>query len=49
MKPREMHITLLQPAIDWSSAWGNLLNTIVSDGVRSTWYMVVHDTLSIKV
>lgn len=40
MKPREMHITLLQPAIDWSPVWGNLLNTIVSDGVRSTWWLM---------
>jgi hypothetical protein len=48
-KSREIHITLLQPAIDWSPVWGNLLNTILFDGVRSTWCMVIHDTLSINV
>jgi len=44
-----MHITQFQPAIDWSPGWGNLLNTILFDGVRSTWFIVIHDTLSINV
>ena len=44
-KPREVCIMQLQPAIDWSLVWGNLHNVILSYGVRSAWYLVIHGTI----
>ena len=44
MKPWEVHIMQLQPAIDWSLVWDNLHNVILPNGARSAWYMVIHIT-----
>ena len=41
-KQREVCIMHLQPATDWSLAWGSLHNVILPDGPSSAWYMVIH-------
>ena len=48
-KQREIRNMQIQTNIDWSLVWGNLHNVRLSDGARTTWYMVVHDIIPTNV
>jgi hypothetical protein len=38
----EIRIIKLQPAEEWSLMWCSLHKEILSDGIRSTWHIVIH-------
>lgn len=43
-----MRIMTLKPEIPWSVAWKNLGRAILPAGIRSMWYMVVHDIFHVN-
>jgi len=47
--PRVVRVMQLQPAIEWSTVWGNLHITWTSEGAKSAWYMVMHDLIATNV
>ena len=46
---RAIRVTLLKPSTKWPSVWRNLHLMPVTEEAKSTWYMVIHDLVSINL
>jgi hypothetical protein len=42
---QEMRIVKLWPTTDWTTVWGNLHSTPVTDAMKTAWYKAVNDIL----
>jgi hypothetical protein len=41
----DIRIVTNYPETEWNKAWNNLQHPVLIDSVKSTWYMVVHETV----